>query len=464
MTEKEIARVEKAVHEVVSPAELEMVVANIGVDPGFSAIYTTNAAMHTAFVQVNLKAGHATGSYEYIDRLKKRLDRDMPELSTFFSSGSLVDAVLNMGMQAPIDVQIAGTDQRSGYQAALDMASIIRRLPNVADVFIPQDLDYPALRLDIDRVRAGELGLSEKEVVGNVITALTSNQMIAPNVWIDPRNNNNYFLNVQYAEGAIRSLADVRAIPLRGPKLTQPTRLDMVSRISTIQAPTEVDHYQIRRTLDIWVRPHSEDLGRVADGVAEVISQTKLPKGIEATVRGSVEGMRQSLRSFGLGLSLSVLLLYLVLVAQFRSFVEPALVLLAYPPGISGALLTLWLSGTPLNVMSLMGLVMLAGVTMSNSILIVEFAHHVMEEGASVADAVITACAVRLRPILMTTLATIIGLLPMALKIGEGSESYAPLALALVGGLALSVIVTVYVVPAGFYLVYRRRRQPAEAV
>jgi multidrug efflux pump subunit AcrB len=463
-TEKEIARVEKLIHEVVSPSELEMVVANIGVDPGFSAIYTTNAAMHTAFVQVNLKPGHETGSYEYIDRLKNRMDREMPELSTFFSSGSLVDAVLNMGMPAPIDVQIAGTDQRSGYQAALDVASKIRRLANVADVFIPQDLDYPALRLDIDRVRAGELGLSEKEVVGNVITALTSNQMIAPNVWIDPRNNNNYFLNVQYAEGAIRSLADVRAIPLRGPKLTQPTRLDMVSRISSIQAPTEVDHYQIRRTLDIWVRPHSEDLGRVADGVAEVISQAKLPKGIEATVRGSVEGMRQSLRSFGLGLSLSVLLLYLVLVAQFRSFIDPALVLLAFPPGISGALFTLWFSGTPLNVMSLMGLVMLAGVTMSNSILIVEFAHHVMEEGASVADAVITSCAVRLRPILMTTLATIIGLLPMAFKMGEGSESYAPLALALVGGLALSVVVTVYAVPAGFYLVYSRRKRPAEAV
>ena len=153
-----------------------------------------------------------------------------------------------------------------------------------------------------------------------------------------------------------------------------------------------------------------------------------------------------------------------MLVAQFRSFVDPALVLLAFPPGISGALLTLWLSGTPLNVMSLMGLVMLAGVTMSNSILIVEFAHHVMEEGASVADAVITSCAVRLRPILMTTLATIIGLLPMALKMGEGSESYAPLALALVGGLALSVIVTVYVVPAGFYLVYRRRNAPVLAV
>jgi multidrug efflux pump subunit AcrB len=299
--------------------------------------------------------------------------------------------------------------------------------------------------------------LSEKEVVGNVITALTSNQMIAPNVWIDPRNNNNYFLNVQYPEGQIRSIEDLRSIPLRGPKLTQPTRLEMVSRISRIEAPTEVDHYQIRRVLDIYVRPHSEDLGRVAGSIGSIISGMKLPQGIEATLRGSVEAMRYSLRSFVLGLTLSVVLLYLVLVAQFRSFKDPFLILLAFPPGVAGALLTLWLTGTPLNVMSLMGLVMLAGITMSDSILIVEFAHHLLKEGRTASDAVTSACAIRLRPILMTTLATVIGLLPMALKMGEGTESYAPLALALVGGLSLSLIMTVFVVPAGFYLAYRSR-------
>jgi multidrug efflux pump subunit AcrB len=434
-----------------------MVVSNIGVDPGFSAIYTANSAMHTAFIQVDLNPGHHTGSYEYIDRTKARLDREMPELATFFSSGSLMDAVLNMGMQAPIDIQVAGTDQKAAYSTSLDMVSQIRRIPDVADVYIPQDIDNPALRLDIDRVRAGELGLSEKEVVGNVITALTSNQMIAPNIWIDPRNNNNYFLNVQYPEGQIRSLADVRSIPLRGPNLVRPTRLDMVGSITRIEAPTEVDHYQIRRTLDIYVRPHGEDLGRIADAIGKIIAGTRMPQGVEAVLRGSVEAMRLSLRSFALGLLLSVVLLYLVLVAQFRSFTDPFLILLAFPPGITGALLTLWLSGTPLNVMSLMGLVMLAGVTMSNSILIVEFAHHLVKEGHGIAEAVVTSCAVRLRPILMTTLATMIGLLPMALKMGEGSEAYAPLALALVGGLGLSVLVTVFVVPAGFFLVYRKQ-------
>jgi multidrug efflux pump subunit AcrB len=455
-TEKEIARVESIIHQVVSPDDLQMVVSNIGVDPGFSALYTNNAAMHTAFVQVNLKAGHKRGSYEYIDRMKSRLDSEMPELATFFSSGSLVDSVLNMGMQAPIDIQVGGTDQKTGYRVALEMASRIRKIADVADVYIPQDLDNPALKLDIDRVRAGELGLSEKEVVGNVITALTSNQMIAPNIWIDPRNNNNYFLNVQYPENQIRNLDDVKAIPLHSSKLLRPTRLAMVANISRIDAPTEVDHYQIRRTLDIFVRPHGEDLGRIADAIGTVIATTKMPTGIDAVVRGSAQAMNSSLRSFAVGLSLSVVLLFLVLVAQFRSFVDPFLILLAFPPGVTGAFLTLWLTGTPLNVMSLMGLVMLAGITMSDSILIVEFAHHLVKEGHGISEAVITSCTVRLRPILMTTLATIIGLLPMALKIGEGSESYAPLAMALVGGLSLSLICTVFIVPAGFYVAYRK--------
>jgi multidrug efflux pump subunit AcrB len=217
---------------------------------------------------------------------------------------------------------------------------------------------------------------------------------------------------------------------------------------------------QVRRVLDIYVRPHGEDPGRLATGIAGTIATTKMPEGLEATVRGSVESMRQSLRSFAIGLSLSVVLLFLVLVAPFRSVVDLFLILLAFPPGVTEALLALYLSRTPLNVMSLMGMAMLAGITMSNSILIVEFAHHLLKEGRDVAAAGVTSCAVRLRPILMTTLATIIGLLPMALKMGEGSESYAPLALALVGSLGLPVIVTVFIVPAGFFLAYRKRTEP----
>ncbi|HWB98397.1 MAG TPA: efflux RND transporter permease subunit, partial [Bryobacteraceae bacterium] len=244
--------------------------------------------------------------------------------------------------------------------------------------------------------------------------------------------------------------------------LARPTRLDMVSKITRFEAPTEVDHYQIRRTLDIYVRPRGEDLARIADHISGLVADAKIPNGVDVTMRGMVEGMRASLKSFSVGLTLSVMLLYLILVAQFRSFRDPFLILLAFPPGLTGVILTLWATGTTLNVMSLMGVVMLAGITMSDSILIVEFAHHLIQEGLPVRDAVITACRVRLRPILMTTLATIIGLLPMALKMGEGSESYAPLARALVGGLTVSGMCTVFIVPAGFYLAYRRKEQSSQ--
>ena len=462
-TEKEVAKVEQLIRRTVSPQDMGMIVSNIGVDPGFSAVYTTNSAMHTAFVQASLKPGHTVGSYEYIREVKRRMQQEMPELTAFFSSGSLVDSVVNMGMPASIDVQVSGLDLHNDFHTALDISERIGHMPNVADVYIPQDLDYPALRLDIDRMRAGELGLSEKEVMSNVITALTSNQMIAPSIWSDPRNGNNYYLTVQYPEQQIHTVNDLRSIPLHGTGVAEPTRLDMVSSITPFLAPTEVDHYQIRRRIDVYVRPLSEDVGALSKNIGAMLSRLQLPPNVDVVMRGTVEAMNASFKSFAVGLGLSVLLLYLILVAQFRSFMDPFIILLALPPAISGVILTLVLTGTTLNVMSLMGVIMLAGIAMSNSILIVEFAHHLIEEGLDVRQAVVTACRVRLRPVLMTSLATIIGLLPMALKLGEGSESYAPLARALIGGLTLSVILTVFIVPAGFFVAYRSRHNQTVA-
>ncbi len=455
VTEREVATLENLIKEVVSPEDLGILVDNIGVDNGFSAVYTTNAAMHTGFIQVGLQPDHRIGSYEYIRQIKKRMAHEMPELTTFFSTGSLVDAVVSMGAPAPIDVQIVGANLDTDNRVAQDIASKLRLSPTIADVFMPQDLDYPSLRVDVDRLHAAKLGLTEREVLTNVITSLTSNQMIAPNLWIDPRNGNNYFLTVQYPEAQIRSMQDLRSIPLHADGVTQPTRLDMIANIVRIQAPTEVDHYQIRRKLDIYARPSSENLGIAADYVHNVVAHEDIPGNVNVAVRGSAEAMNASFKSFAIGLTLSVVLLYLILVAQFRSFFDPCIILLALPPGISGVLVVLVLTGTTLNVMSLMGVVMLAGIAMSNSILIVEFAHHLKMEGRGVGQAIVESCRVRLRPILMTSLATIIGLMPMALKLGEGSESYAPLARALIGGLLVSVVFTVFLVPAGFSLAYR---------
>src|SRR6202453_2501442 len=191
----------------------------------------------------------------------------MPELSSYFSTGSLVDAVVNMGAPAPINIQISGANFTQDNDVAQKIASELRASPTIADVFIPQDLDYPSLRVDVDRLHAAKLGLTEKEVLTNVITSLTSNQMIAPNLWIDPRNGNNYFLTVQYPEAQVRSIADLKSIPLHADGVSQPTRLDMIANIARIQAPTEVDHYQIRRKLDVYVRPATENLGAAANYV-----------------------------------------------------------------------------------------------------------------------------------------------------------------------------------------------------
>jgi len=457
VTEHEVRSLERLIKNTVVPEDLSIIVDNIGVDNGFSAVYTSNAAMHTGFVQVGLKPEHRIGSYEYIARLKRRLADEMPEITPFFSTGSLVDAVVSMGAPAPIDVQVVGANFDTDNRVVQDIAEKLRLSPDIADVFMPQDLDYPSLRVDIDRLHAAKLGLTEREVLTNVITSLTSNQMIAPNLWIDPRNGNNYFLTVQYPETQIRSMQDLRAIPLHAEGVAQPTRLDMIANIERIKAPTEVDHYQIRRKLDIYARPASENLGVAANYVRNVVAHEDVPPNVNIAVRGSAEAMNASFKSFAIGLTLSVVLLYLILVAQFRSFIDPFIILLALPPGISGVLLVLVLTGTTLNVMSLMGVVMLAGIAMSNSILIVEFAHRLKLEGRGVGQAIVESCRVRLRPILMTSLATIIGLLPMAMKLGEGSESYAPLARALIGGLLVSVVFTVFLVPAGFSLAYRNR-------
>src|SRR6202522_614305 len=272
VTEQEFAKAEGFIRQAIAPKDLGIIVDNIGVDNGFSAIYTPNAAMHTGFIQVGLTPEHRVGSYEYIGKIKRLLAEQMPELSAYFSTGSLVDAVVNMGAPAPIDVQISGANLAADNQVAQQIAAKLRTSPKVADVFIPQDLDYPSLRVDVDRLHAAKLGLSEKEVLDNVVTSLTSNQMIAPNLWIDNKNGNNYFLTVQYPEAQIQTVQDLDSIPLHADGVSQPTRLGMVANIEPILAPTEVDHYHIRRKLDIYLRPATEDLGSADDDVQEVLT------------------------------------------------------------------------------------------------------------------------------------------------------------------------------------------------
>jgi len=332
-------------------------------------------------------------------------------------------------------------------------------LSSVGDAYIPQDLKYPGLQLNIDRERASLIGLSPKDVVDNVITALTSNGVIAPSYWIDPNTGNNYMLTVQYSTHQLEhmNMEEFENIPLRGRGQTAYTPLRSVVFTKPIDTPTEVDHYALRRVIDIYVQPRLEALNTVSRQVNHALGGIQRPRGMRITVRGAVRSMTDSFGRFGIGLLLAIGLIYLVLMAQFGSFLDPFIILMAIPPGLAGVVLILLLTGSTLNIMSLMGVIMMTGIVVSNSILIVEFAGILHAQGHTLLEAVVQSCKIRMRPILMTSLATLLGMIPLALGLEAGSEQYAPLARALIGGLAVSVVVTMFLVPAVYLLVHSRR-------
>ena len=462
VTDQYVAKMEQDIRNEVSSADMNMIVSNIGITPDLSAIYTSNSGMHTAFIQVSLKEDHKTSSFVYMQRLREKLADDFPEVSTYFQTGGLVDSVVNQGQPAPLDIRIGGNDLQQDFAFAQAIATKLKSLDSVSDVLIPQDLDYPGLELDIDREHAALLGISPQAAIDNVITALSSDAMIAPSFWVDPKTGNNYMLTVQYPDNQIKTLTDFEQIPLRSPGAANTTPLQSVASIKPINTPTEVDHYQLRRSFDVYVMPKKEDLGKVSTDVNRVLAEMQRPGNVTVAVGGAVSDMHDSFKSFGVGLILAVVLVYLILMAQFASFSDPFIILLAIPPGLAGVILFLLVTGTTLNVMSLMGVIMMAGIAVSNSILIVQFAGTLRAQGHGIKGSLAEACKVRLRPILMTTLATILGLIPMALALEPGSEQYAPLARALLGGLAVSTIVTGFLVPAAYLLIHHKEAE-AEA-
>ena len=483
-----IARVEKIIREEVKPGDLDMIVSNIGVYPDLSSIFTSNASMDTAFVQTSLKEGHSIGSYAYMQRVQARLSREMPELTTYFQAGGLIDGVINQGLPAPIDVQISSSNMDGAYQIAEQLAAKIRTYPNVSATYIPQDINYPGIQLNIDREKASLIGLSAKDVVDNVITALTSDGMVAPSYWIDPKSGNNYMVTVQYANRWIQnmSMQDFQSIPLRGthPPGFSPvdvgrsagslpvedwtgdhragyTPLSSVASIRLINTPTEVDHYQIRRVIDIYVATKSEALGKTGKRLRSLIAQTHTDRNTRIELHGAVVSMNEAFKNFGFGLLLAVVLVYLVLMAQFTSFIDPFIILMAIPPGILGVVLLLLVTGATLNIMSLMGTIMMTGIVVSNSILIVDFSNLMHNQGLPLLDATVEACKMRLRPILMTSMATLLGMIPMAIGAEAGSEQYAPLARAVIGGLGVSVVITMFLVPAVYLGIHSRQERRA---
>ena len=462
-------QIEALVRKVIPPDDLDMVVSNIGLAPSISAIYSPNAAQDSGFIQVALKSGHRHPTKYYVSQLKQLLPAQLPEARTLFSSASIVDAVLNLGKVAPIDVEFAGNSFGQLNKTAKELEEKLNRLPEVSQSFIAQESNYPTLNIQVDRVRAARLGVAQREVISNVITALDSNLYIKPSIWIDRANKDDYFLTVQYpgSENGFDSLEVLQNIPIETVNKetghAQSLLLRDVASISPEFHPSEADHYSIQRVVDLLVAPSTHDLGGTQEKIQGLVSKMNLPPGISVRYRGAVRAMHRSFSSFGFGLSLAVVLLYLVMVAQFRSFLDPLIIMFAVPMGLIGVIWTLWATGTTLNIESFMGIIVMVGIVVSNSILLVDFANERRRRGQELRRATVESARIRMRPILMTALATVAGLMPIALKLGEGSEATAPLARAAMGGLIVSTAFTLFLVPCVYEFFYRRIQQAAAA-
>ena len=471
-TEQIVGSFEQRIREVIPPTELETINDNIGLPVFYNLAFvsTDNIGTQDAEILVALKENHRP-TEEYRRRIRA-LYRDFPGVEIYFQPADIVGQVLNFGLSAPVDVQVEGADLRQSMGIAHALRQRFRLIPGMEDVRIAQVLDYPALRVDVDRTRAAEVGLTERDVANNLLTTLSSSALVAPSFWVNPRNNVNYLVAVQTPRRVLRSVADLLATPTgtpapgaRGLSDAGPAGaslpLGAVARVRASQEVAMVSHSSVQRVVDVLASVEGRDLGSVASDIARVIANAKLPRGVRVLVRGQIESMRTSFGALGLGLVLASVLVYLLLVVLFQSWVDPFIIIFAVPGALVGIAWALALTGSTLNVESFMGAVMAVGLAVANSILLVSFANDLRAQGTPDARAAaILAGKTRLRPVLMTAMAMIVGMLPMALALGEGGEQNAPLGRAVIGGLIVATAVTLFIVPLVYSLL---RKDPPRA-
>ena len=479
-TEKLVAQVEMKIREIIPADEIETINDMIGVPIFYNMAFvqTENIGGMDAEVLIALKKGHRPTSL-YRQKMREVLPQAFPGSRFYFQAADIVTQVLNFGLTSPLDVQIEGADFNRSYEYALKMRDAMRQIPGAADVHINQVLDYPSLQVDVDRTRAARLGLSERDVANNALIALSSSVLVAPSFFLNPANNVNYTVAVQIPPERINSFGSLRTMPLTTPSLAallQPSvipapsdRPQAASRtlsdlavISHSVSAENITHYTVQRVLDVEADVEGRDLGSVAKDIEKKIaSLNPLPPGTRITLRGQNEVMYQSFRSLALGLVLAIILVYFLMVVLFQSWLDPFIIMMAVPAALIGILWMLALTGTTINVESLMGSIMAVGIATANSILLVSFANDLrVEKGLPPAEAAIEAGKTRLRPVVMTALAMIIGMLPMAFAMGEAGEQNAPLGRAVIGGLILATFVTLFIVPVIYSLM--RKKLPSK--
>jgi multidrug efflux pump subunit AcrB len=503
-TEQIFAAIENEIRQVVPPKEIENIIDNIGIPPGgFNLAFgdSPNLGVGDGDILISLRAEEHGSTAEYTERLRQRLHEKFPDVVFFFEAANITNQILNFGLPAPIDVQVVGRNDAVNYELARQIAEKVTRIPGAADVHIHQVVDYPAIDINVDRSKAGQVGLTQRDVATSLLISLSSSGQIAPTQFLDWRSGVSYGVSVQTPQYRLDSLDAVLRTPVSAPFSSvntttatstagsaSPTNAgvgagpnqnsaaygnpgaasggpQLLSNMVTVGrsvAPMIVNHYNVQPVMDVSANVDRQDLGSVGAGVYMIVAEMtpKLPRGTTIDVRGQFLTMQTSFYRLGLGMIFAVVLVYLLMAVNFQSWLDPFIILMALPGALAGIVWILFVTQTTFSVPSLMGSIMCIGVATSNSILLVVFANDQREEGMDARSAALSAGHTRIRPVLMTAAAMIMGMLPMALGMGEGGEQNAPLGRAVIGGLLLATLTTLFVVPMVYSLL--RKNSPID--
>jgi CzcA family heavy metal efflux pump len=453
-------QIEAVLREEIPGNELQTILDNIGLpNSGINQSYSSNGTIGSSDVEIliALDPEHHHPTAGLIRRLREVLPQRFPGVEFFFQPADIVTQILNFGLPAPIDVQVVGTDVQSSYDIAQQIANKMRHIPGAADVHVQQLLSLPTLHMDIDRTRVTQVGLTARDVAQSVLVSLSGSFQTSPNFWLNPRNGVTYSLAVQSPQYRMTSMQDLMTIPVNSQQGAQ--LMSNLVQVTPVARAATVNHYNVQSVIDVYASTQDRDLGAVAAETDKVLKtfDGKLPRGTHIVVRGQVATMRSSFFGLGVGLAGAILLVYLLIVINFQSWLDPFIIIAALPGALAGICWFLLLTRTTLSVPSLTGAVMCMGVATANSILMVSFAREQMDEGIPALQAAVAAGYTRVRPVLMTALAMIIGMVPMALGFGEGGEQNAPLGRAVIGGLLFATVATLFFVPSVFAIFHGRR-------
>jgi CzcA family heavy metal efflux pump len=467
-TARLVGQVERTIRTIIPANELGGLLDNIGLPvSGINLSYSNGGTIGNADAEIlgSLQAKHQPTA-RYVSKLRAVLAKEFPGTTFFFEPADIVSQTLNFGVPAPIDIQLVGQNLQGNFAVARQIAARIRQVPGATDVYIGQQMDEPRLQFNVDRVRAQQLGLTESDVANSVLVSLSSSLQTSPNLWLNPKNGVSYYLVVQTPQYQINSLDAVRTIPIGAPNHANPQLLENLSTMHPVEEPADVSHYNVQPEIDIFASVQGRDLGSVASDIAGITSQAEkqLPRGSHLVTRGQVVTMQSSFVGLLGGLAFAIALAYLLLVVNFQSWSEAFIIITALPGALCGICWMLFLTRTSLSVPALMGAIMSVGVATANSILVISFANQRFRETKDSALAALEAGATRLRPVLMTASAMIIGMIPMALGLGEGGEQNAPLGRAVIGGLSFATIATLFFVPTVFAILRREQVPNGDAL